>query len=143
MYFPGLITHFCRAANIEETFDQRYLEEPQKELTKKAYNHFCTTHGIPNLPTKRRYRNRGIRGRGAAAQPQQAAGRGVEPPPPVGGYPDVPPPWAEQILRTMGEFRDEKRTMVATLNRVVPEINRRQTQETDKRHSGTYYTGGH
>ena len=66
-------------ANIAAAFDDRYLIEPQQELKKKAYNHFCTHHRLPNLPTEGgRYRNRGIRGRGeqgAAAELQQEAGR--------------------------------------------------------------------
>ena len=122
LYFPGLITHFCRQANIDEASEARFLVAPQQELKKKAYDHFCTRHGLPNLPTEGgRYRNRGIRGRGgrggqgatvqpqqaAAAQSPQAVGRGNIPPQPFGGYPEVTPPWAQQLIHTVGDLREE------------------------------------
>ena len=40
LYFPGLITHFCRQANINEASDVRYLTKPQKELEKKGVQLF-------------------------------------------------------------------------------------------------------
>lgn len=133
LYFPGLITHFCRQANIAEAFDPQNLVAPENELTKKAYNHFCTHHGLPNLPTNRPYRNRGIRGRGAAAQPQQAAGRGAVPPHPAGVYQEAPPQWAEQLIQTVGSIEGD-------LHRVVQYIDTSQAQEAARRHSGNVYT---
>ena len=36
LYLPGLITHFCRQANIAEASDNRYLMAPQQELKKEG-----------------------------------------------------------------------------------------------------------
>ncbi|KAI3745862.1 hypothetical protein L6452_08273 [Arctium lappa] len=65
IYFPCFITYFCRRVRIAATSDEGALEAPKSDISKKAYNHLCTHHGLPNLPTEgRRYKNRG---RGAAA----------------------------------------------------------------------------
>ncbi|KAI3678019.1 hypothetical protein L6452_37298 [Arctium lappa] len=95
IYFSCLITYFCRRVGIAAASDEGALEAPKSDIGKKAYNHFCTHHGLPNLPTEgRRYRNRG---RGATAQPQDKvrqgiAGRGARPPPPpIGRRQDVIP----------------------------------------------------
>ncbi|KAI3702381.1 hypothetical protein L6452_28118 [Arctium lappa] len=125
IYFPCLITYFCRRAGIAATFDESALEAPKSNIGKKVYNHFYTHHGLPNLPTEgRRYRNRG---RGAAAQHQDedrqgAASRGARPspPPPVGGHQGNQPPW-ERITQVVERNSEEIRMINQCLDRVLDE----------------------
>ena len=144
LYFPGLITHFCRQVDINEASNIRYLTKPQKEMGKKAYNYFCTTHGLPNLPTAGGYRNRGRGGgRGAAAQPQPAAGQGGVPPPPFGGYPEDPPPWAQQLIQDVGGLRNEYSSMRTMMSQLMGQSSNQPAPERARPQTVNVYSRGH
>ncbi|KAI3759009.1 hypothetical protein L6452_06582 [Arctium lappa] len=59
LVFPCLITYFCRRAGIGAASMEEALTAPPFDICKKAYNSFCSRHGLPNLPTEGRYRRRG------------------------------------------------------------------------------------
>lgn len=123
--FPCLITHFCRIAGIMGAFNEAETEAPPADIGKKAYNSFCTRHGLPNLAAGGRHRNRRRQGDAAHHQNPHQLGAG---PYQGGGYYDNPPPWGANIIHQVAEVREEQRRTNERLDRVV-----------DYRHHGTTY----
>ena len=123
--FPSLITYFCIRAGIQDEQVLAELRPPPTPLCKKSYNLYCSRHGLENITSAgRAYRNR-AQNRPTTPQPHvipqpgwgnQQPGRGH--PPPAWGTPEIPPPWATQLVHSVDELRTRQETMDSTLHRV-------------------------